>query len=74
MATASSTVSQRSSIDSSGRAILLTNAEVIERAEIAIRALDAVADIGDEEEQRQTLEALMEAIDADPLSARKRFR
>jgi hypothetical protein len=30
--------------------------------------------MGDEEEQRRTLDALIEAIDAEPLSDRKRFR
>jgi hypothetical protein len=41
----------------------------------AIRALDEVAEMGDEEEeQRATLEALMTAIDEEPLSTRRRFR
>ena len=40
----------------------------------AIRALDEVAEMGDEEEQRATLEALMTSIDEEPLSSRRRFR
>jgi excisionase family DNA binding protein len=67
-------VSPHRSVDASGRALPMTDAEIRARAEIAIRALDAVADMGDEDEQRQTLDALMEAIDAEPLSNRKRFR
>jgi hypothetical protein len=42
-------------------------------AEIA-RGPDALDEMGDEEEQRQTLDALMKAIDEESLSARKRFR
>jgi hypothetical protein len=38
------------------------------------RGLDALDDMGDEEEQRQTLDALVKAIDEEPLSARRRFR
>jgi len=41
--------------------------------EIAM-GLDALDDMGDEEEQRQTLNALMKAIDEEPLSPRRRFR
>ena len=74
MAIAPTTVSPHRSVDSTGRALPMTDAEVRARAEVAIRALDAIDDMGDEEEQRQTLEALMEAIDAEPLSDRKRFR
>jgi hypothetical protein len=38
------------------------------------RGLDALDDMGDEDEQRQTLNALMKAIDEEPLSPRRRFR
>ncbi len=38
------------------------------------RGLDAADDMGDEDEQRQTLNALMKAIDEEPLSPRRRFR
>jgi len=42
-------------------------------AEIA-RGLDALDDMGNEEEQRQTLNTLIKAIDEEPLSQRRRFR
>ncbi len=47
----------------------MTEAEILERNAGAIRALDEVAEMGDEEEQRATLEALMTAIDEEPLTA-----
>jgi hypothetical protein len=62
------------SVDARGRAIPMTEDEVRRRAEEAIRGLEALNDMGDEEEQRRTLEFLMEAIDEDRLSYRKRFR
>jgi len=34
----------------------------------------ALDDMGDEDEQRQTLNALVKAIDEEPLSPRRRFR
>ena len=74
MAIDPSTLSPHRSVDASGRALPMTDAEIRARAEIAIRALDALDEMGDEEEQRQTLEALMKAIDEEPLSDRKRFR
>ena len=74
MTIAPSAVSPHRSVDASGRALPMTDAEIQARAAVAIRALDAVADMGDEDEQRQTLDALMKAIDAEPLSDRKRFR
>jgi hypothetical protein len=64
----------RRSVDARGRAIPMTEDEVRRRAEEAIRGLEALNDMGDEEEQRRTLEFLMEAIDEDRLSYRKRFR
>ncbi len=74
MSIAPSTVSPHRSIDASGRALLMTEAEIRARAEEIVRGLDALDDMGDEEEQRQTLEALIKAIDEEPLSNRKRFR
>lgn len=62
------------SFDERGRALPLSEAEVRLRAEVAIRALDDVMQMGDEQEQRATLDALMQAIDEEPLSDRKRFR
>jgi hypothetical protein len=68
------TVSSGHSVDATGRALPMTDEEIRARASEIARGLDALDDMGDEEEQRQTLEALMKAIDEEPLSARKRFR
>jgi hypothetical protein len=62
------------SFDSRGRVIPLSEEEIHRRNEEAIRALDALDDIGDEEEQRETLDYLIKAIDEDRLSDRRRFR
>ncbi|QDV38706.1 hypothetical protein [Tautonia plasticadhaerens] len=62
----------RRSVDEHGRAIPMTEDEVRQRAEEAIRALDAVDGEGDEE-QRQTLDLLMKLIDEDRMSYRRRF-
>jgi len=62
------------SVDERGRVIPMTEEEVRARNEIAIRGLEALDDMGDEEEQTRTFEALKKAIDEDPLSYRKRFR
>ena len=67
-------VSRRSSVDAHGRVIPRTEEEQRRHIEEALRGLDALDDMGDEEEQRATLEALMVAIDEDRLSYRKRFR
>ncbi len=74
MATAPTPVSPYRSVDIHGRALPMTKEEILERNAEAIRALDQVAEMGDEEEQRATLLALMIAIDEEPLSARRRFR
>jgi hypothetical protein len=74
MAISPSTVSPHRSVDASGRALPMTDAEIRARADEIARGLDALDEMGDEEEQRQTLEALMKAIDEEPLSDRKRFR
>jgi hypothetical protein len=73
MSLANTPASPRSSVDAHGRLIPLSAEELRERAEAAIRALDAIYDMGDEAEQRATLEALIEGIEAHPLSYRKRF-
>jgi hypothetical protein len=62
------------SFDARGRAIPLSEEEIRRRNEQAIRALDALDDMGDEDEQRETLEFLIKAIDEDRLSNRRRFR
>ena len=74
MAIAPSTASPHRSVDARGRALPMTDAEIRARAGEIARGLDALDNMGDEEEQRQTLEALMKAIDEEPLSDRKRFR
>jgi hypothetical protein len=52
----------------------MTEAEVRARAEAIASGLDALDDMGDENEQRQTLDALMKGLDEDRLSYRKRSR
>ena len=52
----------------------MTEDEILQQNAGAIRALDEVAEMGDEEEQRATLEAMMISIDEEPLSVRRRFR
>ena len=52
----------------------MTVEEIQAQAVAIARGLDALDDMGDEDEQRQTLNALMKAIDEEPLSARRRFR
>ncbi len=74
LAVAPSLVSPHNSVDASGRALPMTDAEIRARADAIARGLDALDDMGDAEEQRQTLEALIKAIDQEPLSGRKRFR
>jgi hypothetical protein len=74
MAIAPESVSPHRSVDIHGRALPMTEEEILRRNAGAIRALDEVAEMGDEEEQRATLEALMTSIDEEPLSSRRRFR
>jgi hypothetical protein len=52
----------------------MTDEEIRARAVEIASGLDALDDMGDEVEQRQTLDALMKEIDEEPLSACKRFR
>jgi hypothetical protein len=52
----------------------MTIDEIRAQAVDIARGLDALDDMGDEDEQRQTLSALMKAIDEEPLSLRRRFR
>jgi hypothetical protein len=74
MAIAPTPVSPHRSVDIHGQAIPMTEEEILQRNAEAIRALDDVAEMGDEEEQCATLEALMTAIDEEPLSDRRRYR
>jgi hypothetical protein len=62
------------SVDAIGRALAMTDEEILARAADIARGLDALDDMGDEEEQRATLAALIQALDEEPLSNRKRFR
>ena len=50
------TVSPRRSFDEHGRALPLSEEEVRRRNAEAIQALDALDDMGDEQEQRATLD------------------
>jgi len=57
-----------------GRALPMTVGEIPAQAVEVARGLDFLDDMGDEDEQRQTFNALMNAIDEEPLSPRRRFR
>jgi len=61
------------SIDATGRAIPRSVAEQRRHAEAAIRALKEIDAMGDEAEQRATLDALAREVDADRTSSRDRF-
>jgi hypothetical protein len=69
-----STVPLRRSVDATGRALPMSDEQIRSRAMEIARGLDALDDMGDDEEQRETLDALIEAIDEEPLSPRRRFR
>ena len=61
------------SFDDRGRAIRLTEDEIREKNALALAALAAIEEIGDEAEQRETLDYLLRAVDEDRLSDRPRF-
>jgi hypothetical protein len=67
-------VTPRRSVDEHGRIIPRTEEEQRRHIEEALRGLDALLEIGDEEEQTATFEMLRKALDEDRLSYRKRFR
>ena len=69
----STTVVSPRSFDDRGRAVRLTDAQVRERNALALAALDAIERIGDDAEQRETLDHLVRVIDEDRLSNRSRF-
>ena len=73
MAITHPTVSPHRSVDASGRAVPMSAEEIRAQAAEIARGLDALDNMGDEEEQSQTLTALMQAIDEKPLSPRRRF-
>ena len=64
----------RTGTDASGRAVPMTDDEARARGMAIAHALDALDDMGDEREQRQSFEALAQGVDADRLSDRPRFR
>lgn len=63
----------RPTFDSVGHLIQLTESEIHERNRVALAAIEAIEQIGDASEQRETLDYLMRAVDDDRLSARRRF-
>ncbi len=73
MSTAPSTSGCIPTFNSLGRPIRLTESEIRERNLVAFAALEAVEQIGDAAEQRETLDYLMQAVDDDRFSARPRF-
>jgi hypothetical protein len=73
MATAPPIAAPPTSFDERGQAVRLTEDEIRERNARALAALDAIEQIGDDAEQRETLEYLMRAVDEDRLSDRPRF-
>ncbi len=73
MSTAPSMALAQRTFDDRGRAIRLTDHEIRQRNALALAALDAVEGIGDDAEQRETLDYLMRVVDEDRLSDRPRF-
>ena len=63
MATAPSMALAQRSFDDHGRAIRLTEHEIRQRNALTLAALDAVEGIGDEVEQRETLDYLVRVVD-----------
>ena len=73
MATVPSAAVSPPSFDDRGRAVRLTEQEIRERNALALAALEAIEQIGDDAEQRATLDYLMRVVDEDWLSDRPRF-
>jgi hypothetical protein len=73
MATVPLTASSLRSFDDRGRAVPLTDEEIRQQNALALAALDAIEEIGDDVEQRETLDYLMRVVDEDRLSDRPRF-
>ena len=61
------------SFDDRGLAIRLTDHEIRRRNARALATLDAVVGIGDDVEQRETLDYLIRVVDEDRMSDRPRF-
>lgn len=64
----------RTGTDAAGRAVPMTDEEAQARGMMLAQALDVLDDMGDDDEQRQSFEALARGIEADRLSDRPRFR
>jgi hypothetical protein len=64
---AAAAASPHRSVDAHGRALPMTEEEIRRRNAEAIRGLQALDDMGDEEEQRETLDALLKALEENPL-------
>lgn len=62
----------RNAVDARGRAVPMTGEEIRARADEVARGLDALDQIGDEQEQGETLDLLMKALDEDRMSYRQR--
>jgi hypothetical protein len=73
MATPPSTAACQRSFDDRGQAVRLTEDEIRQRNALALAALEAVEEIGDDAEQRETLDYLIRVVDEDRLSDRLRF-
>jgi hypothetical protein len=73
MATVLSMAVSAWSFDDRGRAVQLTEEEIRQRNSLALAALDALKEIGDVVEQRETLDYLRRVVDEDRLSDRPRF-
>jgi hypothetical protein len=73
MATAPATAASLRSFDDQGKAVWLTEDEIRQRNALALAALEAVESIGDDAEQRETLDYLVRVVDEDRLSDRPRF-
>ena len=74
MASAPAIASPHRSVDASGRALPMTDAELRVRTAAVIQGLAAAAEITDETDTDETWERFVRGIDEDRMSSRKRFR
>ena len=73
MASAPPTADPPRSFDDRGRAVRLTEDQIRERNALVLAALDSIHEIGDDAEQRETLDYLRRVVDEDRMSDRPRF-
>ena len=73
MATVSSAAPSLRSFDDRGQAVRLTEDEIRWRNALTLEALEVIEGIGDDIEQRETLDYLERVVDEDRLSDRPRF-